>query len=461
MSGKRALVVDDSRSARAFLTRLLEEHQLEVDAAETAEQAIDYLTRHRPDVIFMDHLMPGMDGFQAVQAIKSNPRTATIPILMYTSQEGELYLGQARALGAIGVLPKQIERADMSKVLEQLHLGAGIRVPGAAAPEEPGQVDIDVNLEDVAAAAEAVATTHAANATTLAASLEGLPERRAITITQDTLTGLRADFERGLDERLERLLPQIRSMVRDAIPLPPAPVETPPPPRNPAPWLIAVLGLGTAMVFALLWMQQRQELAFLGEQLQQLRTAPAARSSAAPGAASDAAQAGVAADDSLAADGAGPAQRVLAVPFGETPLDGARTEQLRQLVNQLAVSGFTGTVEVAHHEGRFCVMAGAGGGFTLAPAALPYLQCDVVADAGDAAIGGGAPESLAFANTMAELRKAHAGRIRIEVTDGPASARDRPYPQVGGTPPRVPTAGEWNDAALANNRVEFRWRADP
>src|SRR6185312_12726567 len=62
------------------------------------------------------------DGFQAVQAIKNNPRTATIPIMMYTSQEGELYLGQARALGAVGVLPKQIKPTDVSRVLYQLHL---------------------------------------------------------------------------------------------------------------------------------------------------------------------------------------------------------------------------------------------------------------------------------------------------------------------------------------------------
>ena len=73
----------------------------------------------------MDHLMPGMDGFQAVQAIKNNPRTATIPIMMYTSQEGELYLGQARALGAVGVLPKQIKQADVSKVLVPAAPGHG------------------------------------------------------------------------------------------------------------------------------------------------------------------------------------------------------------------------------------------------------------------------------------------------------------------------------------------------
>src|ERR1700742_3068362 len=124
---KRALIVDDSKSARLFLARMLEKYEIDVDNAENAEAAIEYLANHRPDVIFMDHLMPGMDGFQAVQAIKNNPITATIPILMYTSQEGELYLGQARALGAVGVLPKQIKPTDVSKVLYQLHLLADRR----------------------------------------------------------------------------------------------------------------------------------------------------------------------------------------------------------------------------------------------------------------------------------------------------------------------------------------------
>ena len=49
--------------------------------------------------------------------IKNDPRTATIPILMYTSQEGELYLSQARALGAIGVVAKQIEAETVGQTL--------------------------------------------------------------------------------------------------------------------------------------------------------------------------------------------------------------------------------------------------------------------------------------------------------------------------------------------------------
>src|SRR5512147_1774054 len=121
-TGKRALIVDDSRSARVILSRMLEQHGMTVDTAESAEQALEYLQQNRPDVIFMDHLMPGMDGFQAVQAIKADALTATIPLMMYTSQEGELYVSQARALGAVGVLPKTVRPVDVSRILYQLHL---------------------------------------------------------------------------------------------------------------------------------------------------------------------------------------------------------------------------------------------------------------------------------------------------------------------------------------------------
>src|ERR1700749_1219040 len=122
MARKSALVVDDSKSARVILSRMLEKYDIEVDMAESAEQAIEYLKGNRPDAIFMDHLMPGMDGLQALKAIKGNPQTAMIPIMMYTSQEGELYVGQARALGAMGVLPKQVRPVDVSKVLYELRL---------------------------------------------------------------------------------------------------------------------------------------------------------------------------------------------------------------------------------------------------------------------------------------------------------------------------------------------------
>ena len=402
MSGKRALVVDDSKSARTFLSKVLEDHELQVDTAESAEQAIDYLAHNRPDVIFMDHLMPGMDGFQAVQAIKNNPRTATIPILMYTSQEGELYLGQARALGAIGVLPKQVAPADVGKVLQQLHL-AGEDASASAATPGPLYIDIPP------------------------AALDG-----------EQVLQLQRFIEQSLESHRERVLQDLRPLL--------APAR-----RG---WLgaLAAFGLIAALLFALLYVQQRAQVRTLQARLAQ------AEASVAPGPAAASSPVAVASSPSDAVAAAD--LRVVHVPFGQIPLDGERTEQLREVISTLAAEGFKGTVELARYAGRFCLSGDEGGGYALAPAALPYVQCDLMADAGDAELGAGPVESLAFANLLSELRKAH-GAIRIEVVEGADPTLSRAYPEVGGTPPRVPTAGEWNEAALANNRIEIRWRGNP
>ncbi|MGB6451106.1 MAG: response regulator, partial [Steroidobacteraceae bacterium] len=198
MSAKRALVVDDSRSARMFLARMLEKYAIDVDSAESAEQAIEYLTHHRPDVIFMDHLMPGMDGFQAVRTIKNNPRTATIPILMYTSQEGELYVGQARALGAVGVLPKQIRPVDVSKVLYQLRLLPERRTGEQSAFQQLNNDPDEIDLDQTAPAARLL---------TDAALREHLAElRRALVATLDGESSrIKEDIGATLETALDRL----------------------------------------------------------------------------------------------------------------------------------------------------------------------------------------------------------------------------------------------------------------
>ena len=116
---KTALVVDDSKLARYVLKEMLIGFGIKVETSESAEEALGSLSAFRPDVIFMDHMMPGMDGFQAVQAIKNDPKTATIPILMYTSKDDGMYVSQARALGAVGVLPKKLKPVQLEKVLIQ------------------------------------------------------------------------------------------------------------------------------------------------------------------------------------------------------------------------------------------------------------------------------------------------------------------------------------------------------
>ncbi|MEJ2405694.1 MAG: response regulator, partial [Candidatus Thiodiazotropha sp.] len=119
---KTALIVDDSKTARQVLSTKLKNYGVSVETRESAAAAIDFLYDHAPDAIFMDYEMPGMDGFQALKVIKSNPNTALIPVMMYTSKSGGLAVSQARALGAVGVLPKQLEPQDLEQILNTLHL---------------------------------------------------------------------------------------------------------------------------------------------------------------------------------------------------------------------------------------------------------------------------------------------------------------------------------------------------
>src|SRR5690606_25376614 len=120
-----ALIVDDSKAARYALRQLLDKHNVSSDMVESAEDALDYLHKlplpeNAPDLIFMDHMMPGMDGFEAVKELKSNPATAGIPIVMYTSTQGGMYFGQARALGAADVISKPASADDLREVLRRL-----------------------------------------------------------------------------------------------------------------------------------------------------------------------------------------------------------------------------------------------------------------------------------------------------------------------------------------------------
>lgn len=126
MSVQRALVVDDSRSARKVLERMLQKAGLEVEVAEDAESAMEMLRTHQPDVIFMDHMMPGMSGLEATKAIKETPELSHIPTIMYTSKDDEDYISQAIAHGACAVLPKPASGEALSNALAiaQEHLNS-------------------------------------------------------------------------------------------------------------------------------------------------------------------------------------------------------------------------------------------------------------------------------------------------------------------------------------------------
>ena len=470
MAAKRALVVDDSKSARAFLSRLLEKHHLDVDTAESAEDAIEYLSRHRPDVIFMDHLMPGMDGFQAVQAIKNNPRTATIPILMYTSQEGELYLGQARALGAVGVLPKQIRPADVATVLYQLHLAEDRRrATGDGSYEGEERRQSPLLFERAAATEAPAAVTPEVSEDTAEFDMSPPAMPRYVPpVSQhenlslrDELGEVRRLIVTGLDQQTERLVEDLRQIVREA-----QQAVAPARERPARGTFYGIAATLVAVVLGVLWWQAESDRRQLQQQLDELSHArtPAAGAESPVADAGDvnAAGAGVPAvgeeSRKARASAAVASPSVFTVPYGELALAGARVDRVRSLLNQLADSGFQGVVDVQAFPGRFCLAGNASDGFSLAADTAPVAQCELIGNPTDEAPGAAQHESLPFANMVAEFHKAHREAIDLRLSTGPAEQVLRPYPEAGAGG-RAVTAGEWNAAASANSRVEVRWRA--
>jgi CheY-like chemotaxis protein len=452
MAAKRALVVDDSKSARAFLSRLLEKHHLDVDTAESAEQAIDYLTRHRPDVIFMDHLMPGMDGFQAVQAIKNNVRTATIPILMYTSQEGELYLGQARALGAVGVLPKQIRPADVFKVLQQLKL-AGYAVdsdqPAAvtSAVEAIAQEAPDDEMGEITAELAELVVQPVTDV------FRGHEDTRAL---REEVVGLRRLVLTSLENQSDHILEEVRGIVRDAQALQ---ADTGGSARDWRGTFYGVAATVVAVVLAGLWLRGEVERRALQMQVAQLSATHAQQGEepavAAPAElAPSATPAEGGAPRSAVVVPAGPA--VFAVPYGELALAGARVDRIRSVLGLLVQSGFHGVVDVQAMPGRFCLAGNPSDGYSLAAESAALGACELIGNPAEESLGATQRESLPFANMVAEFRTAHADAIDLRLMTGSADQVVRPYPDAGNSG-RMVTAGEWNAAAAANNRVEVRW----
>ncbi|CAN5137669.1 hypothetical protein BH24PSE2_BH24PSE2_04610 [soil metagenome] len=440
MPAKRALIVDDSKSARFFLGRMLKAHDLEVDAAESAEEALEYLNGNRPDVIFMDHLMPGMDGFQAVRVIKNNPQTATIPIMMYTSQRGELYVGQARALGAVGVLPKQIQPVEVSKVLESLHLVPAARRPAAAAAAGGGEAVVDDAAPDASEVRELDAN--------LRAFLERLFKEQTDAFRRELFDGYEAVARRVAEEMRDE-----EAQSRE----PPPPVEPSIPEARSGRPLATLLAMGALVFLALLffglyfeseqrWMNLREENAELVAALEEQQIAATAESIELHGTLREQRDQPGVADTQVVEAIEWSVNQAAGVAPDEIALNDRRLDLLRGLIDRLLRIGFSGIVTLETHAGRFCLVGNATDGYEMAPDDLPATSCDAQSNPRWETREG---SSVAFANFLSGIEELTDGAIEIEVVPRGVEAPLVEYPPLASGV----TAGEWNRVARLNNRV--------
>jgi CheY-like chemotaxis protein len=136
MNIKKALVVDDSKVAHLTLRKLLLERGIEVDWVGSGEDCIKYLETKKPDIIFMDVMMPGMDGFETSRAITGQDPLNAAPIIMCSANATDEDKRDAKESGAVGFLSKPYTPDQLNAVLRSVSEGtAAISMEEPATPQ--------------------------------------------------------------------------------------------------------------------------------------------------------------------------------------------------------------------------------------------------------------------------------------------------------------------------------------
>jgi CheY-like chemotaxis protein len=105
---KRILVVDDLEDNISLLEEILAEEGYEIDSAKNGQSALAKVEASPPDLVLMDAMMPGMDGYEVTRRIRENPSLPFIPILMITANENA-DVPQGLELGANDFIRKPID----------------------------------------------------------------------------------------------------------------------------------------------------------------------------------------------------------------------------------------------------------------------------------------------------------------------------------------------------------------
>jgi CheY-like chemotaxis protein len=118
---KKVLVVDDEVFIRKMIEARLKVAGIKVVEAENGMEAVEKAVSERPDLIIMDVMMPKMDGFQACEAIRSNPEISGTPMLMLTARGQDIDMERAMSLGVIEYITKPFSPKGLTeKVVEIL-----------------------------------------------------------------------------------------------------------------------------------------------------------------------------------------------------------------------------------------------------------------------------------------------------------------------------------------------------
>jgi DNA-binding response OmpR family regulator len=118
--GTQVLIIDDSKTVVAVLQKLLRENNFTTLEAYDAESALEMLKTHSPELIFLDIVLPGMNGFEALRHIRRMPAHKDVPIIMISGNESATEQFYVQRIGANDFMKKPFSRAEVFVRVERL-----------------------------------------------------------------------------------------------------------------------------------------------------------------------------------------------------------------------------------------------------------------------------------------------------------------------------------------------------
>jgi len=120
MSKAKIMVVDDDTQSLELIEAKLVPNGYEVITASDGSNAVAIITVKMPELILLDIMMPGLDGYSTLSKIKENKTISNIPVVMLTAMDFELNKELAFRLGAAGYLTKPIDLTELLKTISRL-----------------------------------------------------------------------------------------------------------------------------------------------------------------------------------------------------------------------------------------------------------------------------------------------------------------------------------------------------
>jgi len=203
MSIQTALVVDDSKVAHIKLRKLLEQRSIAVEWVNSGEKAITALKNSSPDIVFMDIMMPGIDGFETTKTVLANPTNAKLAVVMCSGNESAEDRDKANSVGAAGYIGKPYTDEELTKILDEVTARLAAQAPASApakAAAAPAAAAPAIDMAQIISQASAAGTKAAEEAfERLSVLLRDEVASIASAAAKDAAHEVTDDLDGGLD----------------------------------------------------------------------------------------------------------------------------------------------------------------------------------------------------------------------------------------------------------------------